>query len=143
MDSPFKSQISVFTRMQPCQVTEEDPEVDLALNEGNGGLSEIGDSYEILRSSSSDQYTPIPQQEQNAFGMPKGRQGGIISKLMCTGKSLGYNEDEDSIFNEQQESPLEIKNNLLFNMPVDLGVDKLLVENILDNLTPSIDTTTL
>ena len=60
MESPFKSQISVFTRMQPCQVTEEDHEVDLALNEGNGGLSEIGDSYEILRSSSSDQYTPIP-----------------------------------------------------------------------------------
>ena len=81
-------------------MTEEDPEVDLALHEGNGGLSEIGDSYEIIRSSSSDQYTPIPHQELNAFGLPKGKKGGIISKLMCTGKSLGYHEEDDSIFNE-------------------------------------------
>ena len=58
IESPFKSQISVLTRMNPSHVTEEDREVDIALN--GPDVSEIGDSYEIIRSSSSDQYTPIP-----------------------------------------------------------------------------------
>jgi len=58
MESPFKSQISVFTRMN--YANEEDREVDLALADRNGALSEIGDSYELIRSSSSDQYTPMP-----------------------------------------------------------------------------------
>ena len=59
VDSPFKSQISVFNRINPSHITEEDREVDIALD--GPDMSEIGDSYEILRSSSSDQYTPIPQ----------------------------------------------------------------------------------
>ena len=66
--------------------------------------------------------------------------------MMGTGQSFGYHDDgndDNSIFNEQQESPREIENNLYFNMPVDLGVDKLLVENFLDNLTPDIDTSSL
>ena len=66
---------------------------------------------------------------------------------MGTGQSFGFNEDEDndnSIFNEQQESPREVENNLYFNMPVDLGVDKLLVDNFfLDKLSPDIDTSSL
>ena len=66
---------------------------------------------------------------------------------MGTGQSFGCNEDEDndnSIFKEQQESPREIENNLYFNMPVDLGVDKYLVDNFfLDKLTPDIDTSSL
>ena len=62
------------------------------------------------------------------------------------GQSLRFKEDdeeENGIFNEQQESLPEIENNLNFYMPVDLGVDKILVENLLDNLTPTISTANL
>lgn len=82
-------------------MADEDPEVDLALNVGNGsGLSEIGDSYEIIKSSSSDQYTPLPQPEQHTFVDKE--KGGFMQKLMCTGQSLGFNEAEenDDIFGE-------------------------------------------
>ena len=63
------------------------------------------------------------------------------------GQSLTFHEQdlqsEDSPFGEQDESPIGIKNNLGFCVPIDLGIEKMLVDNLLDNLSPNIDTSKL
>ena len=54
----MKSQYGIL-RLANSEVTGEDLQIDA----GTGGFS-MGDSYEIIRSSSSDQTPHLPQSEQ-------------------------------------------------------------------------------